>query len=116
MDETSLSLLGRIHQSADRQAWDRLNGLYAPLLARWLRKYDVQTSDVDDLVQEVLMAVARDLKSFEHGGQPGAFRAWLRAILANRLRNFWRARGRRPQARGDADLERRLDQLQDEAS
>lgn len=116
MDETSLSLLVRIRHSADRQAWDRLMGLYAPLLGMWLRKYDVQASDVDDLVQEVLMAVAKDLKSFEHGGQPGAFRAWLRAILVNRLRDFWRARGRRPQARGDSDLERRLEQLQDPAS
>ena len=116
MDETSLSLLGRIRQSADSQAWDRLVGLYAPLLTVWLRKYDVQASDVDDLVQEVLMAVAKDLKNFEHGGQPGAFRAWLRAILANRLRNFWRARGRRPQAGGDSDLEQRLQELHDPAS
>jgi RNA polymerase sigma-70 factor (ECF subfamily) len=116
MDETSLSLLGRLRRSGESEAWDRLVELYAPLLRTWLRKYDVQASDADDLVQETLLAVSKDLKSFDHGGQPGAFRAWLRAILVHRLRNFWRARGRRPQARGDSDLERRLEQLEDAAS
>jgi len=46
----------------------------------------------------------------------GAFRAWMKAILVNRLRNFWRGRDRRPLARGDSDMERRLQQLEDPAS
>jgi RNA polymerase sigma-70 factor (ECF subfamily) len=116
MDETSLSLLNRLRGSSDSETWDRLFGLYAPLLKAWLRKYDVQDSDADDLVQEVLMAVAKDVMSFDHNGRPGAFRTWLRSILVNRLRNFWRARGRRPQVRGDSDIERRLAQLEDPAS
>lgn len=116
MQETSLSLLARLRQSADRETWNRLVELYAPLVRAWLGRYDVQPSDADDLVQEVLLAVAKDLSSFDHAGRPGAFRSWLRAILANRLRNFWRARGRRPQARGGSDLQRRLEQLEDPAS
>jgi RNA polymerase sigma-70 factor (ECF subfamily) len=82
----------------------------------WLRKYDVQDSDADDLVQEVLLAVSKDLGKFDHGGQPGAFRGWLKAILVNRLRKFWRSRDRRPQARGDSDVDARLAQLDDPAS
>jgi RNA polymerase sigma-70 factor (ECF subfamily) len=115
MDDTSLSLLDRLQHHDDPETWDRLVSLYAPLLRGWLRKYDVQESDVDDLVQEVLLAVAKDLKSFEHAGDPGAFRSWLRTILVNRLRHFWRARGRRPQTGGDSDLERRINQLEDPA-
>jgi len=115
MDNTSLSLLDRLQNDDDPETWDRLVSLYAPLLRGWLRKYDVQESDVDDLMQEVLLAVSKDLKSFEHAGNPGAFRSWLRTILVNRLRHFWRARGRRPQARGDSDLERRINQLEDPA-
>jgi RNA polymerase sigma-70 factor (ECF subfamily) len=81
-----------------------------------LRKYDVQESDAEDLVQEVLMAVSKDLGKFEHAGHPGAFRGWLKAILVNRLRKFWRARDRRPQARGDSDIDARLAQLDDPSS
>ena len=116
MNETSLSLLNRLRHSPESESWDRLVELYAPLLRAWLRKYDVQASDADDLTQEVLLAVSKDLDKFEHAGQPGAFRGWLKAILVNRLRKFWRSRDRRPQARGDSDIDARLAQLDDPAS
>ena len=116
MNSTSISLLIRLQRTGDSKNWNRLVELYSPLLRAWLRKYDVQASDADDLVQEVLMAVSKDLKSFDHSGRPGAFRSWLRTILAHRLQNFWRSRGRRPQTRGDSDIDRRLQQLEDPAS
>ena len=116
MEKTSLSLLVRLRCSPESENWNRLVDLYAPLLRAWLRKYDVQDSDADDLAQEVLLAVSKDLGKFEHGGQPGSFRGWLKAILVNRLRKFWRARDRRPQARGDSDIDARLAQLDDPAS
>ena len=116
MNETSLSLLSRLRGSAESESWNRLVELYAPLIRVWLRKYDVQDSDADDLVQEVLLAVAKDLDKFEHGGQPGAFRGWLKAILVNRLRKFWRTRDRRPQARAESDIDARLAQLDDPRS
>jgi RNA polymerase sigma-70 factor (ECF subfamily) len=116
MIETSLSLLTRLRRSPEPETWTRLVALYSPLIRAWLRRYDVQDSDADDLMQEVLLAVSKDLDKFEHGGQPGAFRGWLKAVLVNRLRNFWRARDRRPQARGDTDMDERLAQLDDPAS
>jgi len=116
MNETSLSLLSRLRSSPESDSWNRLIELYTPLLRAWLRKYDVQASDADDLVQEVLLAVSKDLGKFEHGGQAGGFRGWLRAILVNRLRKFWRNQARRPQASGDSDIETKLAQLDDPAS
>ena len=101
MRDTSLSLLNRLQQSPEAETWSRLVELYAPLIRTWLRRYDVQDSDADDLAQDVLIAVSKDVKKFEHGGNPGAFRGWMKAILVNRLRNFWRARDRNPPARGD---------------
>ena len=41
----------------------------------------IRPSDVDDLVQEVLAVVLRELPQFEHNGRTGAFRRWLRTIL-----------------------------------
>ena len=116
MHETSLSLLERLRHSPEDESWNRLADLYTPLIRAWLRRYDVQDSDANDLVQEVLLAVSKDLSRFEHRGQPGAFPGWLKAILINRLRKFWRARDRRPQARGDSDIDARLAQLDDPAS
>jgi RNA polymerase sigma factor (sigma-70 family) len=116
MDETSLSLIDRARQSTDSLAWDRLIEVYTPLLRQWLRAYDVQDADAEDLIQEVLAVVARELPKFDHSRRTGAFRGWLRKVLVNRLRNFWRARASRPAVRGTSSLLEQLDQLEDETS
>lgn len=115
MNETSLSLLNRLRRSPESESWTRLVELYAPLIKTWLRKYELQESDVEDLVQEVLLAVSKDLATFEHQG-PGAFRAWLKGILINRLRNFWRARDRRREAQSDSGIDQRLAELENPTS
>src|SRR5688572_12924982 len=111
-DETSLSLLDRLCQSPDAGSWDRLVAAYSPLLRNWISRYDVQAADADDLVQDVLVVVMRELPSFRHNQQTGAFRTWLRRIVVNRLRNFWRSRGR-AEKHGGGDLLGRLDELED---
>jgi RNA polymerase sigma-70 factor (ECF subfamily) len=66
--------------------------LYAPLIRRWLLQHDTPEADADDLAQEVLLVLTRDLGGFDHNGRTGAFRLWVRSITANRLRAYWRAR------------------------
>jgi len=60
-DTTSQSLLQRVAVAQDPDAWQRLAGLYTPLLRRWMVRYGLQAHDADDLVQEVLGAVHRKL-------------------------------------------------------
>lgn len=113
-EETSLSLLDRLRQAPDAGSWDRLVAAYSPLLRSWIGRYEVQPADADDLVQDVLLVVMRELPSFRHNQQTGAFRTWLRRIVVNRLRNFWRSRGRAPEAGGE--LMDRLNELEDSRS
>lgn len=116
MNSTSISLLNRLQQSDDSKNWNRLVELYDPLLRVWLRKYKVQDSDADDIVQDVLAAVLGDLPNFRHNQRTGAFRSWLRTILANRIKLFWRSRKYRPVATGTSSVNGRLNQLEDDAS
>lgn len=116
MDQTSVSLLAKLQNPGDQESWDRLARLYTPLVRQWLHRYDVQEADADDLVQEVLAVVARELSEFGHNRQPGAFRSWLRKILVHRLQNFWRGRQHRPQATGTSSVLERLLELEDETS
>ncbi len=93
MNDTPLSLLDRLRrQPHDQPSWRRLTMLYSPLIRRWLLQHDTSEADADDLAQEVLLVLARDLAGFDHNGRPGAFRLWVRSITANRLRGYWRAR------------------------
>ncbi len=114
--ETSLSLLDRLRQSPDDADWSRLVEAYSPLLRAWLVRSDVQAADADDLVQEVLLVVHRELPAFQHNQRRGAFRSWLRQIVVYRLRNFWRSRGWLIAAGNDSRLEERLRQLEDDGS
>ena len=117
MPETSHSLLERLRGQSDPQSWERLVDVYTPLLHTWLRRYDVlSANDVDDIVQDVLLAVVRDVPNFDHNNQRGAFRSWLRKILVNRLRKFWQARHVQPVAVGGSDFLKQLDKLEDPAS
>ena len=115
MSDTSASLLERLRSRPDEASWQRLVGLYTPLIQGWLCRHLLPHADVEDLVQEVLAVVVRELPRFEHR-RPGAFRAWLRTITVHRLRDFWRARRYRPEATGASDFLRKLDELEDPAS
>src|SRR4051794_30089980 len=107
---TSHCLLERARDSGDADAWQRLAEMYVPLIRRWLRPYMLQPADGDDLVQEVLATIARELPRFQVRNQPGSFRAWLRTITVHRLRTYWQTRQARPQPSDGVDF---LDQLED---
>jgi RNA polymerase sigma-70 factor (ECF subfamily) len=113
MSDTSASLLERLRQEPDAASWQRLVDLYTPLLQGWLRRNLVPANDVDDLVQEVMTVLVRELPNFRYDRERGSFRGWLRTITVNRLRMFWRSRQSRPLATGDSDLARKLDELED---
>lgn len=119
-DATRRSLLVRA-QAGDPAAWEALTTVYRPLLVGWLRRQEVPAGEVDDLVQEVLLAVVRSLPGFTHSGQVGAFRAWLRTITCHRTLDYFRAAGRDRAAGADlsqvadpdGDLGRRWDEEHD---
>ena len=110
--ETSGSLIECITGKPTEDDWRRLDDLYQPLLRAWMARAGVADSDADDLVQEILLVVFREVAGFEWRGQ-GAFRAWLRTILAHRVRDYFRGQKYRPTATGDSDFLRRIDELVD---
>jgi RNA polymerase sigma-70 factor (ECF subfamily) len=113
MSDTSFSLLHRLRSQPDAESWQRLVDLYTPLIQGWLRRHSVPAADADDLTQEVMSVVVRELPQFNHNQQRGAFRNWLRTITVNRLRVLWRSRQTRPIATGDSDFLKMLDELED---
>jgi RNA polymerase sigma factor (sigma-70 family) len=116
MSETSFSLLERLRLQPADNDWQRLVAVYTPLIQGWLRQHAVTAADADDLTQEVMTVLMRELPNFKHNRQRGAFRNWLRTITVNRLRVLWRCRRQRPQATGGSDFLKMLDELEDPAS
>src|SRR5437867_2680850 len=75
-DSTSLSLLARV-RAHDQAAWERLVGLYGPLVYGWCLRAGLRKEDAADIGQEVFAAVARKIQSFRHDRQGDSFRGWL---------------------------------------
>ena len=115
MDETRLSLIYQLGVGTE-EAWRELDWIYRPLIQHWLGRYGLQRTDIDDLVQEVMALLAREVADFEHNGRVGAFRKWLRTITANRARSFLRSGRCRPSVPGSDDFQLMISQLEDDAS
>jgi len=116
MTATPLSLLERLkHAGPDASDWQRLQEIYPPLIRSWLARVPGIRDETDDLTQEVLVVLFRELSSFERR-RDGSFRAWLRQITVNRVRAFQKARQRRPVAGLGEAADQLLAQLEDSDS
>jgi RNA polymerase sigma-70 factor (ECF subfamily) len=113
--ETSVSLLERLRTQPDEAAWRRLHDLYRPLIRHWLMRDPSLREEADDLVQDVLAVLVRELPNFDRE-RLGSFRRWLHTVTVNRLKHFWRSRRHRPHPLGDSSAESLLAQLEDPAS
>ena len=116
MQLTPPSLLKRLkHAKPDAAEWRKLHDIYLPLIRSWLTRVPGIHDEVDDLSQEVLLVVFRELAEFERY-RDGAFRAWLRKITVNRIRAFHKARQKQPSAGLSAEAANLLAMLEDPAS
>jgi RNA polymerase sigma-70 factor, ECF subfamily len=79
----------------DASDWNRLQGIYLPLIGRWLSRVPGLGDESGDLAQEVLVVVFREVPRFDRQRE-GSFWAWLRQVTVNEIRNYRRKRHRRP--------------------
>ena len=102
MTPTSVSLLDRLKAAGpDASDWNRLQGIYLPLITRWLGRVPGLGDEADDLAQEVFVVVIREIPRFQRQRE-GSFRAWLRHVTVNKVRTHRRRRNRRPTVGVDA--------------
>jgi RNA polymerase sigma-70 factor (ECF subfamily) len=109
---TSRSLLERV-KANEAAAWDRLVGLYAPLVFQWCRRWNLHDEDTADILQEVFQSVVTHIEGFRKARPEDTFRGWLRTITRNKVRDHFRRRGREPNAIGGSAAQVRLAQFPD---
>ena len=96
------ALMAAVAAHADRQAFARLFGRYAPKVKAHLVARGAAGGVADELTQEVMLVVWRKAALFD--ASKGSLVTWLYTISRNCLLNHVRAAGRRP-ANGDVDLD-----------
>ena len=83
---TRASLLLRLHDCGDAEAWEEFTTMYRPVIYRVATIKGLQHADAEDLTQGVLMSVAGAISRFDPGG-PARFRTWLSRIAENATLN-----------------------------
>lgn len=100
---TRQSLLLRLHDHADVEAWDEFVAIYRPVILRVAAAKGMQPADADDLAQQVLISVANSIDRFDPENPVAKFRTWLRRIAQNAILNALRKQSSQ-RGVGDAPL------------
>lgn len=110
-ETTSETMLRELGQDPDSPRWNEFVRIYTPILERFVRFESGDTAllgewDRKDLVQSVLVSMARVLPNFTYDRSKGRFHGFLRLIVR---RMVWRARKRNYEERkrrfnGDPDI------------
>ncbi len=107
---TRPSLLVRIRDARDAEAWQQFVKLYAPLVYGFARRRGLQDADAADLTQDVLRTVAATAGRLDYDPQRGSFRGWLFTVIYHKVQNFLAGRRRHWQGSGDSDVQDRLEE------
>ncbi len=90
--ETRDSLLLRLADPADHEAWSRFTEIYRPLVYRVARRHGLQDADAQDLVQKVFVSVAGAVDQWSAQPKRAKFRTWLHTVARNAVVDHLRAR------------------------
>jgi RNA polymerase sigma-70 factor, ECF subfamily len=86
---TRPSLLVRIRNSEDAEAWQTFVSIYAPVVFNYCQRRGLQDADAADLTQEVMKEVMKSIRTFEYQPEKGRFRDWFGTVVRRELAHFW---------------------------
>jgi len=94
--KTRPSLILRLRNHDDLDAWQEFVEIYQPLVYRMALSKGFQHNDAVDIVQEVLMRVAGAIERWDPDDRLGTFRGWLHRIARNLMISFLEKKDRQP--------------------
>jgi RNA polymerase sigma factor (sigma-70 family) len=112
LPDTRPSLLLRVRDANDGDAWDEFAAIYRPVILRLAKIKGMQDADADDLAQQVLLAVSHAVERWEPDASRGRFRTWLHTVANNAILNAL-TRGIRDRAAADESIDALLQQRPD---
>lgn len=103
---THVSLLMRVRNTDDREAWSAFVDRYSPMIVSWCTRFGLQTSDAEDVAQQVLLRLTRRMQSFDYDPDKGSFRGYLRTLTRYAINDALDDRG--PIGSGDTEQNQAL--------
>jgi RNA polymerase sigma-70 factor (ECF subfamily) len=82
---THTTLLKRVSDGED-EAWEEFCDRYGTLIRNVARRRGLQTTDCDDVLQNVLLALAKAMPGFRYDPERGMFRSYLKTAVERAIR------------------------------
>jgi RNA polymerase sigma-70 factor (ECF subfamily) len=96
---TRYSLLSRLQDWDDQESWKDFFDTYWRLIYSIALKSGLTDAEAQDVVQETVICVARDISKFKRDPKLGSFKGWLRNLTRWRIAD--QLRKRNPKALGE---------------
>ncbi len=106
-EKTRKSLIERLNNWEDQRTWNEFYQTYWRLIFSVANKAGLTREEAFDVVQETILAIARQVKKGQYDPRAGSFKAWLLQMTRWRILDVFRARKRQPSLadRGDEHSE-----------
>jgi RNA polymerase sigma-70 factor (ECF subfamily) len=104
---TRYSLLSRLRNWEDQESWQEFFDTYWRLIYSVARKSGLSDAEAQEVVQETVLCVARNIDKFKRDRRLGSFKGWLCNLTRWRIADQLRKRTRRD----SQDEPSNLDQL-----
>lgn len=90
METTHPTLLERIRDAGDQEAWRQFDRRYRDLILRYCSGRGLQLADAEDVRQVVMVNLSRSLRRFEYRRELGRFRDYLGRTVRNAIHRYRR--------------------------
>ncbi len=97
---THTSLLARLANRDDAEAWQAFSDRYRGLICGFARRRGLQPADCDDVFQEVMLSLSEALPRFRYDPRRGRFRSFLKTVTLNAIIDRQRGRAGESKLRG----------------
>lgn len=82
---THSTLLARVRDAGDTGAWVEFCSRYGELIRGFCKRQGLQPSDIDDVQQDVLLALTKVMPKFEYDAAKGTFRGYLKTAVLHAI-------------------------------
>ena len=102
-EKTRKSLIERLNNWEDQKTWNEFYQTYWRLVYSVATKQGLTREEAFDVVQETIIAIARQVQRGQYDPRAGSFKAWLLQMTRWRILDQFRARKRQPSLADQGD-------------
>ena len=95
---TRRTLLSRLREWDDQESWREFFNIYWKLIYGVAIRAGLSEPEAQDVVQDTIISVARQIPNFHYDSSKGSFKSWLSLITQRRIADHLRKKYRQPRA------------------